>query len=110
MNLKSTNLEPHLFKKVVDSLLERGVSVKEIVTDANNQIISILSKFSVLFCNFIPLIFVYRKNPKVSRYTPLFGCVAQILQVDQENIRGKKSCFKNFFPFPSCACFVITHN
>lgn len=45
MNLKSTNLESHLFKKVLDSVLDRDVSITEVVTDANNQIISIMSMF-----------------------------------------------------------------
>ena len=46
MNLKSTNLEAHLFKKVVDSLLDQGIPITKIVTDANSQIISLMSKFS----------------------------------------------------------------
>lgn len=45
VNLKSTNLESHLFKKVLDSVLDRDVSITEVVTDANNQIISIMSMF-----------------------------------------------------------------
>ena len=49
MNLKSTNLESHLFKKVFDSVLDRDVSITEVVTDANNQIISIMSRF-ILVC------------------------------------------------------------
>ena len=46
MNLKSTNLESHLFKKVFDSVLDRDVSITEV---ANNQIISIMSRF-ILVC------------------------------------------------------------
>ena len=45
VNLKYTNLEAHLFKKVLSGLLDRGVPIQEIVTDAHVQIISILSKF-----------------------------------------------------------------
>ena len=48
MNLKSTNLEAHLFKKVFDSV--RDVPIAEIVTDANNQIISIMSRFISHVC------------------------------------------------------------
>ena len=52
MNLKSTNLEAHLFKKVVDSLLDQGISITEIVTDANTQIISLMSR-SICVCVFV---------------------------------------------------------
>ena len=45
VNLKSTNLETHLFKKVLSELIGRGVPVKELVTDANCQIISVMSEF-----------------------------------------------------------------
>ena len=45
MNLKSTNLESHLFKKVLDSVLDRDVSTTKVVTDANSQMISIMSRF-----------------------------------------------------------------
>ena len=45
VNLKSTNLETHLFKKVLSGLIGRGVSIKEVVTDANCQIISVMSEF-----------------------------------------------------------------
>ena len=45
VNFKSTNLETHLFKKVLSRLTDLGIPVKEIVTDANPQIISVLSEF-----------------------------------------------------------------
>ena len=45
VNVKSTNLETHLFKKVLSRLTDLGIPVKEIVTDANPQIISVLSEF-----------------------------------------------------------------
>ena len=48
MNLKSTNLESHLLKKVFDSVLDRDVSITEVVTHANH-IISITSRF-ILVC------------------------------------------------------------
>ena len=44
VNLKSTLLETHLFKKVLGGLLDQGVPVKEVITDAHPQIISVMSK------------------------------------------------------------------
>ena len=44
VTLKSTNLEAHLFKKILSGVINRGVPVIEVVTDANTQIISIMSK------------------------------------------------------------------
>ena len=44
MNLKSTNIESHLFVKLLKFLIDAGVLVKEICTDANTQIISVMSK------------------------------------------------------------------
>ena len=49
MNLKSTNLEAHFFN-VFDSVLDQDVPIAEIVTDANNQIISIMSRFISRVC------------------------------------------------------------
>ena len=39
VNLKSTNMESHLFAKLLTDIIDSGVSVKEICTDANTQII-----------------------------------------------------------------------
>ena len=49
VNLKSTNLETHLFKKVLSGLISRGVPVKEVVTDANVQVISVMSELVFLY-------------------------------------------------------------
>lgn len=43
VNLKSTNMEAHLFKKGLVALMNE-VQVDEVCTDANVQVISILSK------------------------------------------------------------------
>ena len=45
VKLKSTNLETHLFKKVLSGLIGHGVIVKEVVTDANVQVISVMSEY-----------------------------------------------------------------
>ena len=45
INLKSTLLETHLFKKVLSRLISRGVPVKEVVTDAKIQVISVMGDF-----------------------------------------------------------------
>ena len=45
VNLKSTNLEAHLLKKVLSGLLDCGVPIQKSINDAHVQIISILSKF-----------------------------------------------------------------
>ena len=49
VDLKSTNLETHLFKKVLSGLISRGVPVKEVVTDANVQVISVMSESVFLY-------------------------------------------------------------
>ena len=46
--MKSTNLEAHLFKKVLGGVLDRGVPINELVTDAHIQITSIMSKLTKL--------------------------------------------------------------
>ena len=55
VNLKYTNIEVHLFKKVLSGLLDRGVPIQEIVTDVHVQIISILSKFPCAFVSYFVL-------------------------------------------------------
>ena len=49
VNLKSTNLEAHLFKKILNGIIDRGVPVTEVVTDANTQVISIMSKHRSIY-------------------------------------------------------------
>ena len=45
VNLKLTNLEAHLFCQGLSSIIDSGIKVSEVVTDAHSQIISILSTF-----------------------------------------------------------------
>ena len=45
VNLKSILLETHLFKKLLSGLLDQGIPVKEVITDAHPQIISAMSKY-----------------------------------------------------------------
>ena len=59
-NLKSTNLETHLFKKVLNGLLQFGIPVKEIVTDANSQIISVMSECK---CRYSRLSIIFIRTP-----------------------------------------------
>ena len=60
VNLKSTNLETHLFKKVLNGLLQFGIPVKEIVTDANSQIISVMSECK---CRYSRLSIIFIRTP-----------------------------------------------
>jgi len=45
--MKSTNLEKHLFKKLLDRLLY-GIPLKKIEKDANTQVLLVMSKFLIL--------------------------------------------------------------
>ena len=55
VNLKSTNLEAHLFKKILSGIINHGVPFTEVVTDANTQIISIMSKHRSININLIDI-------------------------------------------------------
>ena len=56
VTLQSTNLEAHLFKKILSGIINRGVPVIEVVTDANTQIIYIImSKHRSININLIDI-------------------------------------------------------
>ena len=55
VTLKSTNLEAHIFKKNLSGIINRGVPVTEVVTDANTQTISIMSKICSININLIDI-------------------------------------------------------
>ena len=55
VTLKSTNLEDHLLKKILSGIINRGVPVIEVVTDANTQIFSIMSKHRSININLIDI-------------------------------------------------------
>ena len=42
-------MESHLFVKLLTFLIDAGVTVKEICTDANTQIISVMSKLMTVY-------------------------------------------------------------
>ena len=80
VTLKSTNLEAHLFKKILSGIINYGVPVTEVVTDSNTQIISIMSKHRSININLIDIkvFFLIREAARVSAHVPFFGCVAQV--------------------------------
>ena len=46
--LKSPNMEREGFKKSIDTLINKGVKISEVVTDASTQVISTVGKFQVM--------------------------------------------------------------
>ena len=46
--LKSPNMEREGFKKSIDALINKGVKISEVVTDASTQVISTVGKFQVM--------------------------------------------------------------